>query len=226
LIKNIEKLNKKKVTVIIPAFNEGDRIGYVMDEVTPYADEVIVVDDGSSDDTAMLAKEKGAVVLENKGSKGYIGAIKKGFEAARNDVVVTMDADGEHDPIFISDLTEPIFSNEADLVLGARKKIDRMGERIITSLVRLVVDVSDSGTGMRAMRSDLARRLDLKGKCICGISVLEPFYLGSRIKEVPIENRTIDKPRKIAWGHFQQFFIVLSFMLKMERSKAQSINRS
>jgi polyprenyl-phospho-N-acetylgalactosaminyl synthase len=185
-----------------------------------------VVDDGSSDGTAMLAKEKGAVVLENKGAKGYIGAIKTGFDVAKHDVLVTMDADGEHDPKFILKLTEPIFSNEADLVLGARKKIDRMGERIITDLARLVVDVSDSGTGMRAMRTDLARRLNLKGKCICGISVLEPFYLGARIGEVPIENRTIDKSRRIAWGHFKQFFIVLLLILKMKMGKAQSVDRA
>ncbi len=205
---------KDSITVVIPAFNEEERIGKVIDEVTPFAREVIVVDDGSVDGTFRVAERSGAIVVKNKGEKGYIGAVKTGFKKAGSDVVVTIDADGEHDPRFIYDLAGPIADGRADLVLGRRKKVDRISERILGFLTRLVVDVYDHGTGMRAMRSDLARKLELKGRCICGISVLEAHYLGARILEVPIEKRKVDKPRKIAWGHISQFFIILAFILR------------
>lgn len=205
---------KDSITVVIPAFNEEERIGKVIGEVIQFAREVIVVDDGSIDDTFMVAERSGATAFKNEGEKGYIGAVKTGFKKAGSDVVVTIDADGEHDPGFISELVRPIVDGTADLVLGRRKSIDRPSERILGFLTRLVVDVYDHGTGMRAMYLGLARKLELKGRCICGISVLEAHYLGARIIEVPIENRKIDKPRKIAWGHISQFFIILCFILK------------
>lgn len=205
--------------MVIPAFNEEETIGAVIDEVRPFAHEIIVVDDGSDDGTFDVAEGSKAAVMRNEGEKGYIGAVKTGFKRVGTDVIVTIDADGEHDPRFIFDLAGPIADDKADLVLGRRKKVDRISERILGLLTRIIVDVYDHGTGMRAMRRELARRLELKGKCICGISVLEAHYLGARILEVPIENRKIDKPRKIAWGHISQFFIILSFILKKVFSK-------
>ena len=69
----------------------------------------------------------------------------------------------------------------------------------------------------RAIRKDLALKLNLKGQCICGIFVLEADYYGARVIEVPIETVPTDKSRGIAWHHIKQIFYVLGWLLKKER---------
>lgn len=202
------------VSVIIPAYNEAARIGPVVRAALEYADEVIVVDDGSSDETAAVAEGAGARVIRQPNA-GYIAAVKRGFREARGEITVTMDADGEHRAEDIPRLVAPILSGEADLVLGARPQVARFSERFLDWLTRLrVKGVSDTGTGFRALRRDLAMRLQLEGRCICGISVLEPAALGARIAEVAIELAHIEKPRRIAWYHVAQLFCVLRWLAR------------
>lgn len=200
------------VSVVIPAYNEAERIGSVVRDALEQADEVLVVDDGSQDGTAAVAEAAGARVVRQQNA-GYIAAIKRGFREARGEVVVTMDADGEHRAGDIPRLVAPILADEADLVLGARREIARPSERFLNWLTNFRMKVSDSGTGFRALRRSLALRLELDGRCICGISVLEPAALGARIAEVPIELETIDKPRRIAWYHIPQTWIVSGWLV-------------
>jgi glycosyltransferase involved in cell wall biosynthesis len=205
------------VSVVIPAYNEAERIGLVVRDALDHAAEVVVVDDGSADGTAAVAVTAGARVIRQENA-GYIAAVKHGFREARWEVVVTMDADGEHRASDIPRLAAPILADQADLVLGARREIARPSERFLNRLTSLRVAVSDSGTGFRALRRSLALRLELDGRCICGISVLEPAALGARITEVPIELKTIDKPRRIAWYHVPQAWIVLGWLVGLNRS--------
>jgi len=205
------------ISVVIPAYNEASRIGEVVRKALPYADEVIVVDDGSADNTAEVAAMAGARVIR-QANAGYIAAVKRGFREARGDVIVTMDADGEHRPEDIPRLVAPILTGEVDLVLGARPHIARLSERFLNWLTRLrVKEVSDTGTGFRALRRDLAVKLELRGRCICGISVLEPLALGARPAEVPIALNRTDKPRRIAWFHLLQVWYVLRWLVKARR---------
>lgn len=201
------------LSVVIPAYNEATRIGKTVREARRYADEVIVVDDGSADGTVAEAEEAGArVVRQNHG--GYIAAIQRGFREAQEKIVVTMDADGEHRAEDIPRLVAPILLDEADLVLGVRLHIARPSERLLNWLASFRLKVSDSGTGFRALRRDLALRLELKGRCICGVSVLEPAALGARIVEVPIELARVEKPRRIAWFHVPQVWYVVKWLLR------------
>jgi glycosyltransferase involved in cell wall biosynthesis len=202
-----------KVSVIIPAYNEALRLGQVIKDSLLHADEVLVVDDGSTDDTGIIALKHGARMVRLNRS-GYLRAIKTGFAQARGDIVVTLDADGEHDPHEIPNLIRPLVNGQADLVLGTRPRIPRPSERVINRIARCKVPVSDTGTGFRALTRDLALKLTFPGKCICGTSVLEAHGLRARITEVPISVKIIDKPRKIAWGHLYQFFAVLRLVLK------------
>lgn len=200
------------LSIVLPAYNEEKRIGPVVSEAKKYADELIVVDDGSLDKTAAVAASHGARVVRQPNS-GYVATVQKGFQEASGDICLTMDADGEHDVLDIQSLAWPIEHRLADMVLGKREHVTRFSERVISRLVRLKTNVSDSGTGMRAMRTDLARRLIFPGKCICGTSVLEAHHLGARIREVPIHLRQVDKTRSIAWSHAVQFFYVLWWMV-------------
>jgi glycosyltransferase involved in cell wall biosynthesis len=201
------------ISVIIPAYNEATRIGNTVRDANRYANEVVVVDDGSQDGTAEEAERVGARVIRQQNA-GYIAAIKRGFREACGEIMVTMDGDGEHQAEDIPRLIAPILEDEADLVLGARSHIARPSERFLNWLTNLKVEVRDSGTGFRALRRELALKLELKGRCICGISVLEPAALEARIAEVPIELQSIDKPRRIAWYHVPQVWYVMRWLMR------------
>ena len=201
------------LTVVIPAYNEATRIGSVVSEAVKFADELIVVDDGSVDETASIAEQHGARVVRQANS-GHKAALKKGFREAKGDICLTMDADGEHDALDIQRLVWPIELGQADMVLGKREHVARISERFISRLARLKTNVHDTGTGMRAMRTDLVRKLTLPGRCICGTSVLEAYHLGARIQEKPIHLREVVRPRKVAWEHTLQFGHVIYWLLK------------
>lgn len=202
-------------TGLIPAYNEGERIQKVIAEVLPFTDEVLVVDDGSEDETASVSRKAGATVL-TQSHQGYIHALKRGFQAAQGDIIVTLDADGEHDPSEIPKLVAPLTQGKADLVLGSRKHIPSVSERFFGKIVKARITVHDHGTGFRALTKELAVTLGLKGKCTCGIFVLEAVSKGARIAEVPITIRETKKRRKRKWMHIVQvFYVFLQFFRSM-----------
>lgn len=207
-----------KVSVVIPAYNEEGRVGRVVRETLSYVDEVIVVDDGSTDCTREDAEQAGAKVVANRFQKGYIGAIKTGFREAAGEIVITLDADGEHDPADIPKLVEPITSGQADLVLGRRPHVPRPSERFLNWLARRrVPHVRDTGTGFRALRTDLARSLQLRGRCTCGIFVLEAVARGARVAEVSVREQPPISPkrRRVMWEHIPQTLYVLRWLRKL-----------
>jgi glycosyltransferase involved in cell wall biosynthesis len=203
-----------KVTAVIPAYNEGSRIGVTVRGVSYFVDEVLVIDDGSQDHTALEAKNAGARVISHPSTRGYIQAIKTGFQGAAGEIVVTIDGDGEFPAEKIPALLQPVISGEADMVQGRRNIVPRHSERVLTFVANLKAPVGDSGTGFRALRRDLARKLELKGICICGIFSLEVIDKGGRIAEIPIRLEAIDKPRRIAWYHFRQLVYLMPWLVK------------
>jgi polyprenyl-phospho-N-acetylgalactosaminyl synthase len=202
-----------KISAVVPAYNEASRIGPVIRAIGPYVDEVVVVDDGSADETARIAAEAGAVVIRHERNQGYIFAQKTGFHAATGAVVVTIDADGEHDPAEIPLLAEPVVLGEADLVFGQRPEVARVSERLINWLVARRLGLVDTGTGFRAMRRDLAVELRINGLCTCGILALEAASRGARLAERPVSLLAIRKPRRIAWFHAAQLLLVLRWLV-------------
>ena len=112
-----------KVVVCIPAYNEARYIGMIVQNALKHANEVIVCDDGSSDNTTMLAKEAGAIVVNHPKNRGYGMSIRTLFHKAlerKADIIVTIDADGQHDPEQIPTIIEPILKNGFDIVIGSR----------------------------------------------------------------------------------------------------------
>jgi glycosyltransferase involved in cell wall biosynthesis len=203
------------VSAVIPARNEAERVSDVVTQTLSYVDEVLVVDDASTDDTSGDAKAAGARVLRNETNLGYIASIKRGFNEASYGIVVTLDADGEHDPKDIPALVAPIIGGDADLVFGARDRVPRASERLINRLVRgRAGGITDTGTGFRALRRSLALELELDGRCTCGILALEAVALGARLASVPSNTRGVGKPRRMMWGHIGQTFRVLGMLLR------------
>ena len=198
-----------KVSVVIPAYNEAMSIGKVVTNCEAFCDEIIVIDDGSTDDTAEIAKKSGALLLRNEKNLGITKALQKGLEAAHGDIIVTMDADGQHDPSDILNLIKPITDGTGEVVLGIRDEIPNLSERIINAPANLGGKCSDAGTGFRAIRANIAKKMKLHGACLCGTFVLEARKRGARILEIPIKKkRRIYGRRKVKTKHIKQFFYV------------------
>lgn len=108
------------ISVIIPALNEAESIGWVLEAIPPgLVDEIVVVDGGSSDHTAEIARAHGCRVIEQL-QRGYGRACATGVAAARGEMVVFLDADGADDPGQLADVLDPVVRGQADLSLGSR----------------------------------------------------------------------------------------------------------
>lgn len=121
-------MKNRRLSIILPAKNEAEGLKLVLPSLINYFPEaeVIVVDDGSEDNTAAIANDFGAYVISHPYSMGNGAAIKSGARAAKGDILVFMDSDGQHQPADISRLLEKI-SNGYDMVVGARKKASQAG---------------------------------------------------------------------------------------------------
>ncbi len=189
----------------IPAFNEEKYIAKVILKTKKYVDEIIVVNDGSKDMTAEIARALGATVINHPRNMGYGAALRTIFLEAKKrkpDVLVILDADDQHDPDEIPKLIDPIIKGEADIVIGSRflgrtqqPLWRRIGVKIITWLTKetykLPRYISDAQSGYRAY-SKKAIELILPEDSDMGASV-DILYQASKLKlkiiEVPITLR-------------------------------------
>ncbi len=159
-------MNKQSVTIIIPAYNEAPTIGeFVTKTKKLYPDfEVIVINDGSKDNTAEVAGKAGASVYNHPYNIGNGAAVKAGIRIAKGDILVFMDGDGQHLPEDIARLLEHI--QEYDMVVGARTKdsqasVDRaIGNRIYNLFSSYVANfpVQDLTSGFRAVKAEVAKK--------------------------------------------------------------------
>ncbi|WP_297480356.1 glycosyltransferase family 2 protein [Thermococcus sp.] len=212
-----------KVLVVIPAYNEELTIGSVVALSMRYGD-VLVVDDGSTDRTTQIAQAVGATVIRHEQNRGKAEALKRGFEYALSrdyDIVVTLDADGQHNPDEIPHLIEPIVKDEADLVIGSRylngskKKIPlyrRLGLWVLNKGTKLATNIEvDSQSGFRAMNRKTLKTLNLdsNGYSIETDMIVKAKEINIRLKEVPITVR-YDVPNKHKKNPISHGFSVLS----------------
>lgn len=169
--KENEKHRKQKVFACIPAYNQEQSIEEVVKRALKHVDHVIVVDDGSFDKTAEVAENVGALVIRHPVNMGYGAAVKSGFTMAlkgRADIVVTLDADLQHNPEDIPSLLTPILDGDAEIVIGSRldKKGNQMpayrkaGVRFITKVMQYNgVPVKDAQSGFRAYSAKALRTI-------------------------------------------------------------------
>jgi glycosyltransferase involved in cell wall biosynthesis len=195
-----------KVAVGIPAFNEEMPIAKVILRARRYSDFVVVVDDGSTDDTRRIAEALGARVISHGRRMGYGAAISSCFEAARSlgaDVLVTLDADGQHDPGEIPKLLAPIKDGSADIVVGSRFSNDSnagqtpayraAGIRLLTSLSDAAshLQLTDAQCGFRAYNRNAIERVapTEQGMGASAEMLMKSSEENLRVLEVPVTVR-------------------------------------
>ena len=190
------------IVVGIPAYNEEKNIASIIVKLKKIANTIIICDDGSTDATAEIAKELGAIVISHSKNQGYGAAIKTIFLEAKNkqvDVLITFDADGQHQIKDISKVLEPINLGNADVVIGSRFLDDKtkiptyrkIGVKLITQLTNITTgsNITDSQSGFRAY-SKLALEKIIPTESGMGISteiLIKAQEKKLRITEVPIK---------------------------------------
>jgi glycosyltransferase involved in cell wall biosynthesis len=189
------------VTVLVAAYNEAPVIGDVVSEALRAAPtgEVLVVDDGSTDDTSRTASDAGARVLRLPANEGKGSAIRRGLPEARGEIIVLIDGDGQDDPMEIPRLLEALEPG-VDLVVGSRfighfepgaiTPVNHWGNRFLTSVINLLFSTSltDTQAGFKAFRAEALRRVtlsahrfDIEVDLLLGV-----LRAGGRVVEIPV----------------------------------------
>ena len=154
-----------KVSIVVPAYNEEDGLGQVLEKVKSVVGdecEVIVVDDASTDRTYEITQRAGVRVVRHRRNRGYGAALKTGIRAASGEVVVTMDADGQHNPEDIPELVSCL--DDSDMVSGVRSKashspwVRRPGKLLLGVVANFLagMNIPDLNCGFRAIKKDIA----------------------------------------------------------------------
>jgi glycosyltransferase involved in cell wall biosynthesis len=205
------------VSFLIPAYNEGGTIATVIERVQalPFAQQLIVIDDGSTDGTAAVVEAYDGVLLLRQENRGKGAALRAGIPHVDGEVVVVQDADLEYDPSDVPALIEPILDGRADVVYGSRLSggrpqraylfWHRAGNRLLSLVAGVLFNttLSDMETGYKAFRADVLASLELREN---GFGI-EPEITGRickqhlRIYELPVSyyGRTYDEGKKITW---------------------------
>jgi len=215
----------------IPAYNEAKYIGSIVVQTRQYVDEVIVIDDGSTDNTARVAELVGATVIrhdENKGKGTAIQSILAEAKKRKTNVLVLLDADSQHDPNEIPILVKSI-SEGSDLVIGSREAQDyktprhrRIGKKVVSHSTRLAsrTNVFDSESGFRALSPKAINELELKenGFAIESEMITRAADKNLKITEVPISNiYTTDGSTLNPIKHGVQVFSRVMVMISQRR---------
>ena len=194
----------KSIVALIPAFNEEVAIGSVILRTLQYVDDVLIIDDGSTDATSKIAKLAGANVITHAENLGKGEGLKSGFQTIMDkyDIVITIDGDGQHNPDEIPKLVEPIINDEADFVNGSRymngpeentPAYSRVGQQVLDKATNISAgcNVTDSQSGFRAFSSKCCGCFRFKdtGFGIESEMLVDAAENGFRIKEVPITVR-------------------------------------
>lgn len=165
--------SKPSLSIVIPAFNEEQSLREVLDAISvDVQHEIIVVDDGSTDNTFSVAKEYPYVrSVHHILNRGYGAAVITGFRIAKGDIIVTIDADAQNDPKEIPEIIKPIILGETDVVIGSRylnesndlniSLIKRIGEKFISYVLRKKygLKITNSQSGFRALRKNVLKEI-------------------------------------------------------------------
>ena len=203
----------KKIGAVIPSFNVEHTISEVITKASQFIDisHIIVIDDGSFDQTAAIAQNTGATILQNGINRGKGFSLRRGFQhAIENDfeAIVTLDGDLQHDPIEIPNFIKHYQKTNADLILGdrthdfSRMPLDRQFSNKTTSLLISLLTcqrVKDSQTGYRLIKTKILKKIKLVSNRYETESELlvKALLNGFKIAHVPIKTIYNDQPSHI-----------------------------
>ena len=190
-------MDSNKVTIIIPAYNEGKGLAGTLEGLMPIADrsgwEVIVIDDGSTDNTADVVQMSGAKLASHPYNKGYGASLKTGIRNANGDIIVLMDSDGQHSGADIEKLLEHM--DRYEMVVGARSRnvlVRAPGKKLLSMVANFLSGkkIPDLNSGFRAVRKNTV--ISFLHFCPNGFSFTTTITLaylreGFSVKYVPIE---------------------------------------
>jgi len=208
--------SKPRILAAIPCFNEAPYIGSVVLQTKKYVDQVIVIDDGSTDNTAEIARAAGAVVIKHRQNYGKGVAVSSAFREAqvrKAEVLVLLDGDGQHNPAQIPEIIRPLLEKKADAVVGSRfleakkfvPKYRTFGQSLLTWITNLgsPTRLTDSQSGFRGFSRKAVEVMDLKET---GLSVESEMQLvmrekGLKILEVPVKVHYHRKAKRNPLAH-------------------------
>jgi len=230
--------NTMKLAIIVPAYNEEKTIGAVLKSIPQRfprvsQKEVVVVSDGSTDKTAEIALQFRATLIEHYLNRGLGGALGTGFEYARKegfDLVLTFDADGQHNPTDIWPVLRPIIHQQADVVIGSRLKdpqgmpwyriVRIWGLNLITAIFFWVWS-TDSQSGLRAFSKKALQKIDIQSD---KMEVSSEFFYeigrkGLKLIEVPIKSIYTDYSLRKGQKNFNAIRIISKLFYRRFFSK-------
>ena len=200
---NSSNMHDKNIYIVIPAYNESKAIKNVLNELKSRDLDVLIIDDGSHDETYQIAEN---LVYNSKGSvyrhvinRGLGAALETGIKAALRknaDIIVTFDADGQHDPDDVIPVCKPIIEDKSDVVIGTRDFKDmpvskKFGNQVMNAITRIFygIHVNDSQSGLRAFNRKAAKVLDIhsRGYGVSSEIIGEIKKYNLKIEEVPIK---------------------------------------
>jgi glycosyltransferase involved in cell wall biosynthesis len=197
-------LGNAHVVVGIPAYNEENAVGSTVLAVKRWADDVVVVDDGSTDRTPAIVEQADVTVLRHEHNRGKGAAVRTLFAHARRtdcDALVMLDADGQHDPADIPSLAEPVVEDDADMVIGSRylardprdetPVYRRLGQVVLDYCTSQVTgsDLTDTQSGFRAFSPEALEHLSLTTD---GMGVESEMIDSATSRDLEITERAID----------------------------------
>jgi glycosyltransferase involved in cell wall biosynthesis len=200
-----------KTCILIPGYNESRMIGQVVTNARKIIDDVVVIDDGSRDNTAQIAQDAGAYVIKHEVNKGKGAALQTGFQYAIDhgyDAVITMDSDGQHDPDDIPGFLDAVEKIGSGIIIGTR-----MGDISTMPLIRRCTNkltsfsasilarqkIEDSQSGFRLITTDVLKtvRLETAGFETESEILIKASKAGFRITSVPIKTIYGEEKSKI-----------------------------
>jgi len=218
-------MDRSRVGIVIPALNESATILDVVEMAGKYG-VPIVVDDGSADDTAELAKQAGAVVVLHERNRGYDAALNSGFKEAAllgKDVIITLDADGQHDPSLLQKFIDRIDAG-ADVVVGIRSRRQRFAEHLFAWYTSLRFGIKDPLCGMKAYRTvvyDTLGHFDSYGSIGTEL-VIFAAKNGCRFGQIPFEVREREGQSRFGRILVGNYRIIRAMVISIWRAKCSA----
>lgn len=220
---------------MLPALNEEDSIGRVLERMPKFIDKIVVIDDGSTDDTVTISRSFGVDIISHSSRQGLGVVFRSGLGYALEkdfDILVNIDSDGQFDPVDIGKLIDPIVSGECDFSTASRfmdrnlipemSRVKFIGNQVMSRLVSSLVGrrFFDVSCGFRAYSRDTLLRINLFGLyTYTQETFLDLVFKGARIKEVPlsIRGRREHGKSKIASNLWRYGYQTLKIILRSYR---------